>query len=351
MSNDSKLMYESQSDCVLTVGIPTFERAELWPTLIENLELLFSKCPFAIEVIVFDNHSGDQTWEIISKWRNESKFKESIFVNRQETNVGASKNIVDTMRHCRGYLYSFIGDDDRYEVDEFVRVISILRLNTDLQAAIHVPELRQMKIVDTLEAMEYLYQYGNAWMGIIRSDVLRGSLANQELVDRALQTIWPQTMLGLSQLQVNSASSVLLFPEVIGRRTSKKTWAELTRPSAGYYIKSYEGLLDATISIHNKELRKVAIISIAGQKSLVRKAHQRSMAKDKRSRDFGSDSLRLKTKLSALKVSETRRARVVFTWIRFPRVGRLSYTMAINFANLLFPVIARILRRYERQCP
>jgi hypothetical protein len=187
-------------------------------------------------------------------------------------------------------------------------------------------------------------------MGIIRSDVLRYSLANQELVDRALQTIWPQTMLGLSQLQVSSEANVLLFPEVTGRRTSKKTWAELTRPSAGYYIKSYEGLLDASISIDNKEMRKVATISIAGQKSLVRKAHQRGMAKGKRSRDFGSESLRLQTKLSAFKISETRRARVVFTWIRFPGVGRLSYTMAINFATLLFLIIARILRRYERQC-
>lgn len=335
----------SQLDCVLTVGIPTFERAILWPSLIENLELLLSRCTFAIEIIVFDNHSGDETWEVISKWKSESQFQEQIHLHRQEENVGPARNLVDTMQHCRGHLYTFIGDDDRLVIDEFISVITFMSLNSDICAAIHVPEIQQRRIVNVSEAMKHIYEYGNAWMGIIRSDVLRMSLADQELVGLALRTIWPQTVLGLSQVQPNNASSVLLFPEVIGRRTQARTWAELTQPSAEYYIKSFEGLLDASISINNEEIREIAANSIAGTHSLVRKAHQMGMATSKRSRNFRRDCLRLENKLSTIKSRESRRARAVFLWLRLPIFGRISYVLSVKLLNVLASLRARVVGR------
>lgn len=335
-------MHQLQPDFLLTVGIPTFERAQFWPSLIENLELLLSKSPFAIELVVIDNFSSDQTWDILCKWRDQSLFRESIVLKRQSQNVGPAKNLVDTMSECRGRLYTFIGDDDRFEVDEFIQVISTLSRYDHLHAAIHVPELQQIEVVSVSQAFRYLYQYGNAWMGVIRSDLLRQSLANQELVNLALSTIWPQTILGLSQLRLNDQSRVLLFPEAAGRRTDQKTWTQLTQPTSEYFINSFEGLLDAAMAIHDIECRKTAILSVAGIQSPVRKAHQLGMAKYKQATDFARGCQRVNTKLRALDISETRRARAVFVWIRFPVIGRQSYVLAVYLLNSVHTLIARI---------
>jgi hypothetical protein len=214
-----------------------------------------------------------------------------------------------------------------------------------LQAAIHVPELQKKEIVSPLRAFRYLYQYGNAWMGVIRSDVLRSSLANEKLVNHALSTIWPQTILGLSQVQSNSESRVLLFPEVTGRRTNQKTWSQLTQPTSEYFIKSFDGLLDASISIPDIECRRTAVLSIAGTQSPVRKAHQLGIASSKQSSDFLGACMQVERKLKALEMTETQRARVVFSWIRFPIMGRKSYVFAVGFRSLIFSVVSRFRGR------
>jgi glycosyltransferase involved in cell wall biosynthesis len=332
---------------LLTIGIPTFSRAGLWISLIENLESLLDNSSDPIQIVISDNFSQDNTWEIISNWKNQSKHNEAIVISRQTSNVGPAKNLVDVMTIGEGHFFTFIGDDDRFIVEEFLDLLQVLKNNSSLYAAIHVRELFEDQISNFQQACCYVYEFGNAWMGIIRKEILDESIANDKILERALGTIWPQTVLMFSSTQSISNGDVLLYRKPVGRRTQSSSWESLTKPTSKYYLQSFSGLLVAVMSIGNPQNRSVALEKLAGRLSSVRRSHQRGIVMSPRQKDFGPNCMKLVRELATIEDPAAQFAKRTFLFLSIPYLGFFAYRLQAKISknlNALAVNLARMIR-------
>ena len=77
---------------LLTIGIPTFNRAQLLDRQLAWLAQAVKGFESECEIIVSDNCSSDDTPEVVKKW--ESHFSNTALkLNRNSENVGAIRNI------------------------------------------------------------------------------------------------------------------------------------------------------------------------------------------------------------------------------------------------------------------
>ncbi len=88
---------------LLSICIPTFNRRKY---LQETLEHLVSQLNQDVEVIIFDNHSSDDTHEYLQS------LSPRIQNIRQKTNVGADRNMADCLQAGSGQYIWMLCDDD-----------------------------------------------------------------------------------------------------------------------------------------------------------------------------------------------------------------------------------------------
>lgn len=116
---------------LLTIGIPTFNRAELldkqlaW--LFQAIKGLESKC----EVIISDNCSTDNTPEVIKKWQSVLSTI-TLKVNRNSENIGVVKNIVYCINAATSKYVWTIGDDDPIQEQTLAYILENLSAHPDL---------------------------------------------------------------------------------------------------------------------------------------------------------------------------------------------------------------------------
>jgi abequosyltransferase len=94
---------ESVNRPVLTVAIPTYNRAEY---LAELLSVLQKQLTSDTEVVVSDNFSTDSTEQVTNS------FKGRIRVSRNARNIGADANLVSCLEQAKGQFVWLMGDDD-----------------------------------------------------------------------------------------------------------------------------------------------------------------------------------------------------------------------------------------------
>ncbi|MGQ9495347.1 MAG: glycosyltransferase [Thermoanaerobaculaceae bacterium] len=93
--------------------IPTFNR---WETLHLTLQALQNQRVQPYEVVVVDDGSTDGTWEKLQNWRRENRTPwELVLVHQENRGPAAARN--HGLRHARGNLVVFIGDDTIPEPD------------------------------------------------------------------------------------------------------------------------------------------------------------------------------------------------------------------------------------------
>lgn len=116
---------------LLTIGLPTFNRAQLLDKQLAWLAQAIKGFESQCEIIVSDNCSPDDTRDVIKNWQ--PMFASTTFrVNRQSENVGAIKNIAYCMNAATGKHVWTIGDDDRIEAETLAYVLRILSAYPDL---------------------------------------------------------------------------------------------------------------------------------------------------------------------------------------------------------------------------
>ncbi len=77
--------------------------------------ILCQKTDYPYEIVINDDCSGDNTWQVISDYAE--KYPDIIRAKRNEQNLGLSANVLDTKTRCRGkYIVNLSGDD--YWIDE-----------------------------------------------------------------------------------------------------------------------------------------------------------------------------------------------------------------------------------------
>lgn len=118
----------------LTIAIPTYNRVDclrqLLPELIPQVDTATSR-GFAIEVIVVDNASPDETQDYV-----QHTFHDRIRYIRNKANIGGDANFIECVKHANGEYVWLFGDDDIINPGGVDRVVDILlKFNVSLLIA------------------------------------------------------------------------------------------------------------------------------------------------------------------------------------------------------------------------
>ncbi|MBH8555942.1 glycosyltransferase family 2 protein [Nostocaceae cyanobacterium CENA357] len=116
---------------LLTIAIPTYNRADLLDKQLAWLAQAIKGFESNCEILVSDNCSTDHTQDIINKWEqhlNKITFK----VNKNPENLGVMRNIMYCLNSATTKYVWTIGDDDPIQDRAVAYVINKLQENEDL---------------------------------------------------------------------------------------------------------------------------------------------------------------------------------------------------------------------------
>lgn len=202
-----KLFYMSK---LLTIAIPTYNRADLLDQQLEWLSHAIKGYEQDCEILVSDNCSSDYTPQVIKKWQ---KILSSVTFtsNRNSSNLGVMRNIIYCLNSATTKYVWTIGDDDPIQDRTVGYVIDKLQKHQDL-SLMFLNFSGRNKI--TGEAVHPPTISGNRWFDIDVEDgagngkaifehclaksvgaviFLTASIYRADLVKQALQ-IWPDAI-------------------------------------------------------------------------------------------------------------------------------------------------------------
>jgi abequosyltransferase len=115
---------------ILSILIPTYNRSTY---LKKNLDLLNKyinqeSLHSQIEIVISNNHSSDETNEIISNFQNENQ-SINLKYYLQTENIGLEKNVLYILNEAEGDYIMYLGDDDFIELNYLIGVINHLKDN------------------------------------------------------------------------------------------------------------------------------------------------------------------------------------------------------------------------------
>ena len=114
---------------ILSVCVPTYNRAVLLDKLLGQIFEFDSNVKSKIEVCISDNNSSDETSEVISSWGHHVAIK-SV---RQRTNIGASRNFQAVAGLSSAPWVILMGDDDLFcneGIKSLLELLTITKSNT-----------------------------------------------------------------------------------------------------------------------------------------------------------------------------------------------------------------------------
>jgi abequosyltransferase len=118
---------------LLTVAIPTFERAQLLDDQLRWFAGAVAGHEHLVEFVVSDNHSSDGTPEVVERWRRTLTHPDLVtHWRRNEQNVGAIRNIASCITRATGQYVWTIGDDDEIAPETLGYVLDTLRSRPEL---------------------------------------------------------------------------------------------------------------------------------------------------------------------------------------------------------------------------
>lgn len=101
---------QSEGLPLLSICVPTFNRATSLENLFRNLAVIKRAHGARVEICVSNNCSTDQTADVISQWSEQLDLQ----VQTQPQNIGGTLNMIAVTRFCHGRWMNLIGDDDAY---------------------------------------------------------------------------------------------------------------------------------------------------------------------------------------------------------------------------------------------
>ena len=112
---------------LVTICIPTFNRGKFLPLALESAS---SQSYQNIEILVTDNHSTDDTPEIV---RSFSEKDPRISYHRHQRNIGMVGNFNSGLRLARGSLVKILCDDDFLAPDCIDKSVEVFRRYPDVE--------------------------------------------------------------------------------------------------------------------------------------------------------------------------------------------------------------------------
>ena len=99
------------NDPLLSIGIPTYNRADCLNKCLESIVSQFADPEVSgrVEIVISDNDSSDNTFALVQEFQ---KKYPNIFYKKNPSNLGVDKNILQVVEMSRGRFVWLIGDDD-----------------------------------------------------------------------------------------------------------------------------------------------------------------------------------------------------------------------------------------------
>jgi glycosyltransferase involved in cell wall biosynthesis len=126
-NDDTITLVESMNAPLLTIAVPTYNRAANLRCLLEVLEHELLEIRDDVMVLVFDNASDDETVQVLSDFS--SKWPNSRFT-RNSSNIGGDANICECADACQSKYLWIMGDDDLPKRGVVGQVLGLLREET-----------------------------------------------------------------------------------------------------------------------------------------------------------------------------------------------------------------------------
>lgn len=92
---------------ILTIGIPVFEEAAGLANSISSIEQLAEFKSGLIEVVIWDNASGDQSFQVAVEFA--SRFRDFVRVGKNESNLGGVENLRQVFKNASSQFVWIIG--------------------------------------------------------------------------------------------------------------------------------------------------------------------------------------------------------------------------------------------------
>lgn len=111
----------------LSICIPTFNREKNLENCLNSILIAKKKVDFSFEVCISDNGSLGNVDKIVKKYESELL----IVFNKNQKNIGMSKNIIKSVSIASGKFVWLIGDDDLLIPNAFIKLKNIFEKNPD----------------------------------------------------------------------------------------------------------------------------------------------------------------------------------------------------------------------------
>ncbi|MBF0158057.1 MAG: glycosyltransferase family 2 protein [Magnetococcales bacterium] len=119
-------MNTSGSGPILSICIPTYNRAAILRTTLEHLQWV-KQAPFPVEILVADDASQDESAAVIEEMRRSHLPMIRPFLSRR--NRGVERNMTALFRVARGRYLTYLGDDDQLMPEATLAAIQFLDSN------------------------------------------------------------------------------------------------------------------------------------------------------------------------------------------------------------------------------
>lgn len=253
---------------LLTIGIPTFNRSKSLALMLRSLSEDIKSFERGIEIIVSDNCSTDETFEVVRNWGGVQNAELRFRYIRQKENIGASKNLISLLYAATSAYFIFLGDDDKLNPVNFAYIMGVLaagRSSAVIQGC--WPGRRVHTSVGAVgfnQALTFFYEYGNAYGGIIDRAAAVRAIDSRMIREEIEKIVWPQTVFGfLAMFDLASVRSI----EVVNCEIGGPLAESLNIPSKEYWIRSCSDLLRAAVLVQRHtgslNLRK-SLLSVGG---------------------------------------------------------------------------------------
>ena len=97
----------------VSVAVITYNMQQYLPQLLDSI--LMQKVDFAYEIVVDDDHSPDDSRQILLDYRQ--RYPDKLVLSLRDTNVRGSRNMYGVLRQCRGKYIAILEGDDWWDWD------------------------------------------------------------------------------------------------------------------------------------------------------------------------------------------------------------------------------------------
>lgn len=225
-----------QTAPLLSIGIPTFNRARYLQDLLLELErqIQENSIPVAdVQILVSDNASSDTTSAVVLKIAARLPHLRYI---QQPQNIGAGRNIITCVREARGMFCWVCGDDELLQAGGLKALLGLLKKEGDVSLVINLRPKYVCSLPRPARFANY-YEYALACAlkqphvliehTLVSANVFQTSLFDPTLGEAKVGTSFPH-MYALLEPVIDQGGPVVLpaFPliEVRDRRPPFAEW-------------------------------------------------------------------------------------------------------------------------------